>query len=179
MASSNDVTPLASVPANIKALLTRLHARSSEQEAAIPASTIQAVRESFASDSDRGRAAMDALMLDKFIALDEDKSHFMYNLLRATRATTVVEIGTSFGVSTIYLALAVAENAKRYGKKGFVLATEKEAPKAAVARAHWKEAGSEVENSIKLLEGDLTETLADESNLPTEDIDFILFDSKF
>ncbi|KAG0161018.1 hypothetical protein PDIDSM_8551 [Penicillium digitatum] len=53
-------------------------------------------------------------------------------------STTVVEAGTSFGVSTIYLALAVTENAKRVNAptKPRVIATEKEESKAKLARAH-------------------------------------------
>ncbi len=54
-------------------------------------------------------------MKDKFIALDTDKAHFMYNLARATGALNVIEAGTSYGVSNIYLALAVGQNAKAVG----------------------------------------------------------------
>jgi len=83
-------------------------------------------------------------MLDKFIALDEDKCHFVYQLLCATGATHVVEAGTSFGVSTIYLALAVGRNVGGVPGKGKVIATEKESQKAERAREHWREAGETV-----------------------------------
>jgi predicted O-methyltransferase YrrM len=137
------------------------------------------VREKFDAEPEAAIKDMDALMLDKFIALEQDKCLFVYNLLLATGATTVVEAGTSFGVSTIYLALAVAENARRAGVKGVVIGTEKEESKAAVARRHWSEAGPEVEECIDLKVGDLNETLTE--NLGIEDgrqIDFLLLDSE-
>ena len=116
-------------------------------------------------------------MVDKFIALDQDKCELVYHILRSINAKTVVEAGTSFGVSTIYLALAVAENAKRVSAttKPRVIATEKEESKAKVARAHWARAGKEIEDVIDLRVGDLRETLT--SDLGT--VDFLLLDSKW
>ncbi|KAI2621186.1 S-adenosyl-L-methionine-dependent methyltransferase [Hypoxylon sp. NC1633] len=113
--------------------------------------------------------------LDKFVALDPDKCALVYLLLRATGARFVVEAGTSFGLSTIYLALAVGQNAAlRDGDGGGrVIATEKEPAKAAVARGHWSAAGSEVERWIELREGDLRDTL--KVDLP-EQVDFLLLD---
>jgi predicted O-methyltransferase YrrM len=115
-------------------------------------------------------------MADKFIALDQPKCEFVYHLLRSINAKTVVEAGTSFGVSTIYLALALAENAKRVGatSKPRVIATEKEAAKAEVARKHWASAGREVEEVIELRVGDLRETLREGLGC----VDFLLLDSK-
>lgn len=124
-------------------------------------------------------------MLDKFIALEEDKCHFMYNLLLSMGATTIVEAGTSFGVSTIYLSLAVGKNVatrKAQGEadvRGVVIGTEKEDSKAAVARQHWQEAGEEVERWINLKVGDLNETLAGDLGLDGRKVDFLLLDSKY
>lgn len=123
-----------------------------------------------------GRAVhedFDRLMLDKFIALDEDKCHFVYQLIAATGATNIVEAGTSFGVSTIYLALAVAKNKVATGKSGRVIATEKEASKADIARDYWRQCGPAVQGEIDLRVGDLLETL--QTDLP--EIDLLLLDS--
>jgi predicted O-methyltransferase YrrM len=49
-------------------------------------------------------------MADKFVALDPLKAEFCHQLCRALRAKRVVEIGTSNGVSTLYLAAAVRAN---------------------------------------------------------------------
>ncbi|PPJ58374.1 hypothetical protein CBER1_10781 [Cercospora berteroae] len=111
-------------------------------------------------------------MLDKFIALDQDKCQFVYQLINATGATNVVEAGTSFGVSTIYLALAVAQTKAATGKAGTVIATEKEPQKAEIARGYWKQCGSAVEQQIDLRVGDLLETL--KTDLPQ--IDLLLLD---
>lgn len=114
-------------------------------------------------------------MRDKFIALDQDKCQFVYQLLRATNAKNVVEIGTSFGVSTIYFALAVGSNIEASGGEGKVIATEKEPSKAEKAKAYWKEAGDElVTRHIDLRVGDLIETL--KNDLPA--VDLVLLDSR-
>ena len=95
-------------------------------------------------------------MRDKFVALEQDKCQFMYLLARSINAKNIVEAGTSFGVSTIYLALAVGQNVTEARAKGEivsgkVVATEKEASKAVRAREHWSEAGEEVEPWIDML----------------------------
>lgn len=110
-------------------------------------------------------------MSDKFVALEQDKCLFVYNLIRASRAKTVLEIGTSYGVSTIYLALGVTQNYPEGG--GRVIGTELEGEKAKKARLYWDEAGEEVSGVIELREGDLRETL--KVDLPDE-IDFLLLD---
>lgn len=170
--------PVKGISPTLQSLLSSLHEQSLTQETAIPASQMQEVRSKFGTDMEMGKQALDALMLDKFIALDEDKSQLMYNLLLANQAKTVVEIGTSFGVSTIYLALAVNANA---GSDGLVIATEKEASKAKIATDIWKQAGPEIQGRITLLEGDLEKTLAGQeylSAIGNRSIDAVLLDSK-
>ncbi|KAI1206516.1 S-adenosyl-L-methionine-dependent methyltransferase [Annulohypoxylon truncatum] len=106
--------------------------------------------------------------LEKFVALDPDKCALVYLLLRSTAARFVVEAGTSFGLSTIYLSLAVGQNGG-----GKVIATENEPTKALKARENWKAAGNEIEKWIELREGDLRETL--KTDLPDQ-VDFLLLD---
>ena len=149
---------MAGVPAHIVKLLDRLHAESLEQESNITRSDYKDPQ----------------LMRDKFIALDQDKAQYIYALCRATGARTIVEAGTSFGVSTIYLALAAAANAAAGGKPARVIATEHEPTKAARARENWNECGKGVADVVDLREGDLRETL--KANL--EDVDLLLLDSE-
>ncbi len=47
---------------------------------------------------------------DMYLALDPAAGVFGYLLARSLQARRIVEFGTSFGISTIYLALAVREN---------------------------------------------------------------------
>jgi predicted O-methyltransferase YrrM len=155
-------SPVTTTP-EIYALLKGLHEKSLTQESTVDWRSLPA----------QCTDEFDSIMLDKFIALDQDKCEFIYHLLRSIDAKTVIEAGTSFGVSTIYLALAVAENAKRGGSPR-VIATEKEASKAQVARAHWASAGKGVEDVIELRVGDLRETLTRD----LANVDFLLLDSK-
>lgn len=166
-------------PQHVLDLLSELHRQSLEQEALISKKGKVFSSEVLGDLKDRSPATdpqlgFDQLMLDKFIALDEDKCQFTYQLINAMGATNVVEAGTSFGVSTIYLALAVAKTKAATGKDGVVIATEKEKQKADIARQYWAECGPEIEQQIDLREGDLLETLQD--RLPQ--IDLLLLDSE-
>lgn len=105
-------------------------------------------------------------LADKLVALEADKAEFCYLQCRAIGAKRIVEIGTSFGVSTIYLAAAIRDN----GGEGVVIGTEYEPGKAAAARKNWIEAG--VSQYIELREGDLRETITDCGG----PIDFVLMD---
>jgi len=169
-------TPIDASP-HILELLSRLHQTSLDQEATISKSgkvfshTVRGDLEDKASGGNVDDQ-FDKLMLDKFIALDEDKCHFVYQLIHAIGATNVIEAGTSFGVSTIYLALAVAQVKAATGKSGTVVATEKELEKAQIARQYWEQCG--VQSEIDLRVGDLLETL--KSGLPM--VDLLLLDSK-
>lgn len=166
-------------PQHVLELLSRLHQLSLEQEAAL-SNTGKVISSDVLGDLEdklpgsSSREEFDKLMVDKFIALDEDKCQFVYQLINAMGATNIVEAGTSFGVSTIYLALAVAQTTAATGKAGKVIATEKEPQKAATARNYWKHCGELVENQIDLREGDLLETL--KQDLPQ--VDLLLLDSK-
>ena len=107
------------------------------------------------SETDAGRR----LLSDKMVALEPEKAALCYLLCRSLGARRVVEAGTSFGVSTIYLASAVRDNARATASEGTVIGTEHEAAKAAAARRNFADAG--VSKFIDLREGDLRETLKD------------------
>lgn len=100
-----------------------------------------------------------------YMPISADGGRLLYSLIRANRPTTVVEFGTSYGVSTLYLAAAVRDNGA-----GHVLTTEMNSAKAAAARRTFAETG--LDDVITVLEGDAGETLG-----RTEDpIDFFLLD---
>lgn len=102
---------------------------------------------------------------DKYIAIMEPQGAFCYLTARALSARTVVEFGTSFGISTLWLAAAVKANGG-----GRVVTTEIVPEKAATARRNFEEAG--VADLIDLRVGDALDSLADDP----ADIDFVLND---
>src|SRR5690606_25015951 len=92
-----------------------------------------------------------AKLRDRFLAIDPASGAFLYLLTRALGARTVVEFGTSYGVSTIYLALAVRDNGG-----GRVVSAERVPEKAALARKHLVEAGLDGFVEIRLGEAPAT-----------------------
>jgi len=153
----------------LEALLDRLHAQSTGQNETVVSYFMTRASEG-TLDWNTFDEGMHRFMSDKLIALDRDKAELCYQLCRALRATRVVEAGTSFGVSTLYLAAAVRDNVRADGAPGLVIGTEHEPQKAAAARAHFAEAG--LSDLIDLREGDLRQTLADIRG----PIDFMLID---
>ena len=148
----------------LRSLLNRLHAQS---EAQMPA--LMKHFEKYGGDSVAGTEAQIAsgrpFWRDKLVAIDPGKAQFCYLLCRALLARRVVEAGTSYGVSTLYLAAALRDNGG-----GVVIATEYESEKAKTARAHFAEAG--LAGQIELREGDLRETLKQIAG----PVDFMLMD---
>jgi predicted O-methyltransferase YrrM len=134
----------------LERLLDGLHARSDGQVAALRKYETERTKQTPMGE-------VKAFLSDKLVALDRDKAQFCYQLCRATNARRIVEIGTSFGVSTLYLAAAVRDNVRAGGGGGVVIGTEYEPDKASAARAHFAEAG--LSGFIDLREGDLRETL--------------------
>lgn len=107
---------------------------------------------------------------DKLVALDADKARLCYLLCRAHGVTRVVEVGTSFGVSTIYLAAAVRENLESSTGSGAVIGTEWEPAKVAAARNNIGRVG--LSDIVEIREGDVRETLRDVGG----PVDFVLMD---
>ncbi|MGI5220528.1 O-methyltransferase [Nocardia sp. CA-290969] len=151
-------------------LVADLQQRSADQ--------ITSITTYFADRAARGNAAdlenldpdADGFLADKLVALEHDKALLCHRLCLALRARHVVEVGTSYGVSTLYLAQAVRLVTDADGGTGTVIGTEKEPDKAAAAKENFRRAG--LDAYIDLREGDLRETLLD---LPPS-IDVVLID---
>src|SRR5258705_3547864 len=151
----------------LERLLATLHSRSDEQVAAMTSYHAQTrTKETYSPTEDEVKV----FRSDKLVALDRDKAEFCYQLCRASNARRIVEAGTSYGVSTLYLAAAVRDNVDVAGGDGVVIGTEYEPKKANAARAHFERAG--LSRFIDLREGDLRETLK-QINGP---VDFMLVD---
>ena len=151
----------------LEALLERLHAQSDGQVDDTRAYFDRRVQEGTHVRNTSLDDAAHRFLSDKMVALDRDKAQFCYLLCRALRARRVVEAGTSFGISTLYLAAAVRDNQV---DNGVVIGTEYEPQKAAIARANFQAAG--LSAFIELREGDLRQTLRDVGG----PVDFLLVD---
>lgn len=88
----------------------------------------------------------------EYLAIDERFGKFLYMSARMMHAKTIVEFGTSFGISTIYLAQALKDNGG-----GKLITTEYEAEKAEIAAANIREAG--LSDFVEIRVGDALETL--------------------
>jgi predicted O-methyltransferase YrrM len=106
---------------------------------------------------------------DKLVALEAVKAEFCHLVCRSLQARRVIECGTSYGVSTLYLAAAVRAVSEG-GEPGVVIGTEHEPGKASAARANFARAG--LERYIDLREGDLRQTL----KVIEGPVDFVLMD---
>ncbi len=102
----------------------------------------------------------------RFMAVSPETGKLLYTLARTGRAQNVVEFGTSFGVSTLFLAAAVRDNGG-----GQVIGTEFEPAKVDATRTSVRRAG--VADLVQIRAGDALETLS--TDLPTE-IDLVLLD---
>lgn len=90
----------------------------------------------------------------------------LYMLARSCRARTIIEFGTSFGISTLFLAAALRDNGG-----GRVITTEFEPSK--VARARRNLAAGGLADLVEVREGDALRTLS--VALPGE-VDLLLLD---
>ncbi len=130
----------------VRAVLDRLFAAAALDDDARPQ---LGPGRSFASATAQERAdALEAV----YMPISARGGDLLYALVRASRPDTVIEFGTSFGISTLYLAAAVTDNAA-----GRVLSTELSATKIAAARANLAEAG--LAGPVTILAGDAMETL--------------------
>jgi len=102
-----------------------------------------------ASAADRADA-----LAECYLPISAAGGSLLYSLVRSARPETVVEFGTSFGISTLYLAAAVADNGT-----GRVVGTELSERKVKAARANLDEAG--LGAAVTILAGDARQTLAD------------------
>jgi len=151
----------------LEALLDRLHAQSDAQIDETDAYFARRERDGSLDTENYCDDDMHRFLADKMVALDRDKAEFCYQLCRSLRATRVVEAGTSFGISTLYLAAAVRDNQV---ENGVVIGTEHELSKVEVARENFRVAG--LGEYIDLREGDLRQTLRDVGG----PVDFMLID---
>src|SRR5690606_19232601 len=90
---------------------------------------------------------------DLWLPVSRDTGALLYMLARSSNARSIVEFGTSFGISTVYLAAALRDNGG-----GHLVTSEFEPAKVARARQHLTEGG--LIDLVEIREGDALQTLA-------------------
>jgi predicted O-methyltransferase YrrM len=100
------------------------------------------------------------------LPVSRETGALLYVLARSSGARTIVEFGTSFGISTLHLAAALKDNGG-----GRLITSEFEPSKAARARDNLTAGG--VIDLVEIREGDALKTLS--VDLP-ETIDLVLLD---
>lgn len=101
---------------------------------------------------------------DAYLAISEEQGKDLVKLIKANNIKKVVEFGTSFGISTLFLAEGVMETG------GSIITTELIESKAQKATENFKKAG--INDLIELRVGDAMETLKNYN----ESIDLLLLD---
>jgi predicted O-methyltransferase YrrM len=100
------------------------------------------------------------------LAISRETGALLYMLARSCRARTIVEFGTSFGISTLHLAAALRDNGG-----GRLITSEFEPSKVARARNNLTAGG--LIDLVEIREGDALRTLS--VDLP-ETVDLLLLD---
>lgn len=131
----------------IEAVLNRLHAVADAQEEEMEL----AARPPNLTNTPWGPN----FLKDKMIPVHREQGAFLYLLARSIRAKTIVEFGTSHGLSTIYLAAAIRDN----GTDGQVIGTEFVPEKMAQAQRNLEETG--LARFARIQGGDARQTLRD------------------
>ncbi|MDP4665331.1 MAG: class I SAM-dependent methyltransferase [Flavobacteriales bacterium] len=86
-----------------------------------------------------------------YLPISQEQGEYLHQLICEKNFKSIVEFGTSFGISTLYLAEAVKQT------DGKVITTEIVPEKCRQANSTFEKAG--LDNYISLLEGDALETL--------------------
>ena len=141
----------------IAAVLTRLH----EAAAADKWKIIPRLPRYFWAKSTRrlgNKSTQHRLFSDLYSAVTPERAAVLYLVARAVRARRIVEFGSSFGISTIYLATAALENFPgQTASAAQVVGSDMEERKVAEATKNIAAAG--LSGIAKILHGDALETL--------------------
>jgi predicted O-methyltransferase YrrM len=161
MMTTLDTAPLAP-------LISRLFAEADGQATAVreEMAKLSPAEQSALMVSTTDYPALYARARDFYLAVSPETARLLYMLARSMRAKTVIEFGTSFGLSTLHLAAALRDNGG-----GRLIGSEFEPSKVTRARANIAAGG--LADLVEIREGDALETLA--RDLP-EAIDLVLLD---
>ena len=145
---------------NVVKVLNRLH-RDAESQ-------MPDVREKVAALREGGKMPEDwaEQLRDFYLPVSREQGRFLYQTVRCVRAERVVEFGSSFGISSIYLAAGLRDN----NGGGILIGSELVEGKAATARRNIAAAG--FADYAEIRSGDVRTTLLD----PGSPVDVVLLD---
>ena len=132
----------------VQEVLNRLHTLADTRDETI----MQQVKENNPDWRDAGAEERATMYRSVLVPVSRDTGRFLYGVARSISAKQIVEFGTSYGVSTIYLAAALRDNGG-----GLLVGTELEAGKVAKATQHVAEAG--LSEMVEIRAGDALQTL--------------------
>lgn len=151
--SSPPIGPCTIADPRVARVLDRLHEAAGRQTFKLARLLGSVMRyEVFGRQSSVAREVERLKNLD--VPVPRKQGRMLYLVARSVQAKRIVEFGTSFGVSTTYLAAAVRDNGG-----GVVVGSEIEPGKVAAARRNLDEAG--LGSFVEIREGDARRTLAD------------------
>ena len=141
----------------IAAVLVRLHAAAAADKwkiiPRVPLYFWAKLTGGLSNDSLRRR-----LFSDLYSAVTPERGAALYLIARAIRARRVVEFGSSFGISTLYLAAAVRDNCPgESAPAAQVIGSDMEERKVAAARKNIQDA--KLADLVAILQGDALQTL--------------------
>lgn len=113
-----------------------------------------------------GYLALYTQLKDAWLPVSRETGTLLYLLARSSGARSIIEFGTSFGISTLHLAAALRDNGG-----GHLISSEFEPGKVQRAREHLQ-AGS-LDDLVEIRQGDALQTLRED--LPAS-IDLVLLD---
>ncbi len=132
----------------VKEVLNRLHTLAETGDDRI----IQEVQENNPDWRNAGPEEQARMFRSILIPVSRENGRFLYSVARSISAKRIVEFGTSYGVSAIYLAAALRDNGG-----GLLVGTELDAGKVAKAAQHVAEAG--LSPMVEIRAGDALQTL--------------------
>src|SRR6185503_9737135 len=93
-------------------VLARLFAEADASEARLTelARTLPEREQAKLMASNKDYHALYARLKDFYLAVSRETASLLYMLARSCRAVSIVEFGTSFGISALYLAAALRDN---------------------------------------------------------------------
>ncbi|MEH2180222.1 O-methyltransferase [Nostoc sp.] len=149
----------------IEAILDRLHHQADRQFGQLLLHYLPKLPRLFTSKGIRWETTKLDFYNDKYLSIERNQGNFLYLLARSINAKAIVEYGTSFGISTLYLATAIRDNGG-----GIVIGTEIVPEKVVEARKNIADAG--LETFVEICEGDALQTL----KCLNQTIDMVLID---